>query len=309
MFDVIKKAKKIVILAHQGPDGDAIGSAMAMYYAIKKLGKDVTVILEYIPKCFEFLPHIDKVKQQATKKYDLVICVDSANVERVYGYNDVVDEENLVINIDHHMTNSEYGKYNYVEKDSPACCQTIYQLFKEWNVEITEDIMKAIICGILTDTNGFLYSSVNKTTFEIAAEIREKLEIFPIYNNLIYCKTMPQYKLQKLIMKRLKIYENGQIAFAYLTKNDLKRYHAEKGDYEGLVNIGRNIDGVKVSFLIREVDDGYQVSLRSKDIDVNKIANKFEGGGHKCAAGIKTKMPFFKLKNQLFEEIKKELKK
>lgn len=308
MIDLINNSKNIVLLAHESPDGDAIGSVLAFYTFLKSINKNVDMIFPKIPNNFLNIEDIKYSVTDSSKKYDLGITVDCANKKRIGQVSDIIDRCNKTINIDHHVSNTKYADVNYVKGEIAACCQVIYYLFKEWNVNIDNKIATYLMMGLLTDTNGFMNNDVDKETFLMAAEIKEMgIDINSIYMNYLAIKSMAQIKLMKIVIDRLEFFLDGKIAFSYMTKEDMENVCAKMGDHEGLVNIGRNIEGVEVSVFIRE-DDGYKVSLRSNGIlDVNVIASKFGGGGHPMAAGIKFNDNFKETKDNIISEIIKGL--
>lgn len=309
IFDEIKIANKILLLAHENPDGDAIGSLMAMYHMLKDLGKDVLVVVPEIPPAFLYLNGINNILSKTDDTFDLGIVVDCANKERIGQINNEFSNCKKTIVIDHHISNSRYGDINYVEEVTASCTQVLYYLFKKWNINITNDIGEAIITGCLTDTSGFRNNNVDKNTFMMAAELMDiGIDINKIYYLAVSKKSMAQYLLMKMTLDRLEMFEDGKIAFSYISEEDFANVGALPGDHEGLVDLGRNIGGVEVSIFMRE-DDGYRISFRSNgNIDVNEIAKKFGGGGHKMAAGAKIDGDFKETKNKVLLEIKKEFK-
>ena len=310
IWKLINDSNSILVLAHESPDGDAIGSALAVYEMVTNLGKKVDVIIPEMPETFNYLDSVNEVKIKTDDNYDLAIVVDCANAERIGQTNNEFSRCKKSIIIDHHISNYMYGDLNYVEGTTSSCCQVLYYLFKDWKVEITKKIGNALITGCLTDTNGFRNNDVDKNTFLMAAELLDcGIEIYKIYYQAISKKSMPRYMLVKMTLDRLEMLEDGKIAFSYISQEDMENVGAKKGDHEGLVDLGRNIGGVEVSVFMRE-DDEYRVSLRSTGrVNVNEIAKKFGGGGHKMAAGIKIKDSFKETKEKVINEIIKELNK
>ena len=178
----IKKAKKTVILTHESPDGDAIGSSMAVYLALKNNNKDVDVIIPEMPRTFDFLPRVNEVKKESdVEKYDLAIALDCADLKRLNGFATYFENARKTIVIDHHSINTMFGQYNYVDPVAPACAQILFGILEYFGVEITKEIGTCLITGIITDTGGFKYSNVTADTFEFAANMLEKALIFLIY--------------------------------------------------------------------------------------------------------------------------------
>lgn len=309
----IRKAEKIVILTHEQPDGDAIGSSLAMRLALKKVGKDVDVIIPEHSRLFDFLPGMKEVKTESNiKNYDLAISVDCSDLNRLAGGEEYFETANRKIEIDHHGKNSMFGDINFVNPASPACCEVLIGMFEYFGVDITKEIGTCLVTGIITDTGGFRYSGVTAETFEFTAELlRKGVKVSDIYKRVLDTKTRSNFELNKLIVDRMEILEDGKVTFTYITCEDEENVNAEPGDHEGLVEIGRDIEGVEVSIFIRELENktGYKVSLRSNDyVNVSDICALYSGGGHLRAAGCKISGTRDEVKNKLLKEIKKVLK-
>lgn len=311
MYELIKKCNNILVITHESPDGDAIGSAMATYYMLKDIGKTVDIVIPEVPETFLFMNDINKVLTKSDKEYDLAIILDCANKARIGEINQEFSRCKQSIVIDHHMSNVPYGTLNHVEPNTPACCQVLYYLFKNWNIKITTQIGEALLSGMLTDTSGFRNNDTNRETFIMAAELADMgINVYKIYYLVLSKKTMAQYLLMKMTLDRLELLDNGKIAFSYISEEDMANVGAKMGDHEGLVDLGRNIGGVEVSIFMREAKDCYRISLRSNGkVNVNTVAQKFGGGGHKMAAGIKTTGNFKETKENIINAIKEELSK
>lgn len=310
IFELINDSKSILLLTHETPDGDATGSVMGFYHMLTSINKTVDVVMPEVPETFKFLDSINNIVDKSDKEYDLVIVVDCANKERVGQINDEFSRCKKSIAIDHHTSNNGYCDINYVEEDTAACCQVIYYLFKEWNIKINKNIGEALVTGLLTDTAGFRNDNVNKDSYYMAADMLDcGINMHKLYYNVLSKKSMSQYLLMKMVLDRLELYCDGKIAFSYLSKEDLENVDAKVGDHEGLVDLGRHINGVEVSIFMRE-DDGYRISFRSNElVDVNKLAAKFNGGGHKMAAGARVNSSFKETKDALIDETMRVLNK
>ena len=165
----IEKAKKIVILTHENPDGDAIGSSLAMYIALKNINKQVDVIIPEHSKIFDFLPGAEDIKESSQEDYDLAISVDCADIKRLNGWSNYFEDAKTTISIDHHGSNKMFADYNYVDPVSPACAQILIVVLQFLGIEITKEIGNCLLTGIITDTGGFNYPGVTSETFEFAA--------------------------------------------------------------------------------------------------------------------------------------------
>lgn len=288
IIEQIKNADKIAIMAHENPDGDAIGSCLGMYMALKNTGKDVDVIIPEYARIFDFMPNITESIREGRKNYDLVISLDCASQKRLADPTKAFENAKTTIAIDHHVVNSMYADYNYVDPVAPACCQILIKVLRYWNLEIDKNIGTCLLAGLITDTGGFAYEGVTSETFEMVAWLLDKgINISSIYKRVFQTKSKTSFELSKIATSRINFYEDGKIAFTYITKEDEEKCGAEIGDYEGCVEIGRDIEGVEVSIFLRETDfGGYKVSMRSnKYVNVSDICLMFGGGGHIKAAG------------------------
>lgn len=312
ILEEIKKAEKIVIVTHENPDGDAVGSSLAMKIALKQLGKEADVIMEECPRAYRFLPEADKIQKETDiKEYDLAISVDASDFKRVIGGKKYFETAKRKIVIDHHSSNSMFGDYNFVNPVSPACCEIILEMCNYFGIEINIELGTCIIAGIITDTGGFQYSGVTAETFEFAAELlRKGVNIPEVYKKALKTRTKASFELSRLATERLEFLENGKVTFTYINCEDEEKVHSEEGDHEGIVEAGRDIEGVEVSIFLREKKDanGYKVSLRSNEyVNVSDVALMLGGGGHIKAAGCFVQGTVEEVKNKIMAEIKKVL--
>lgn len=307
----INKANSIVILTHKNPDGDAIGSSLATYHCLKNIGKNVDLIIPEIPRAFNILPGIENAKKESdVKSYDLAISLDAATIKLLNGWSNYFDDAKMKVVIDHHSSNSMYGDLNYVDPSSPACAQTLYEMLQYYNFEINVDIGSCIMAGIITDTGGFQYPDVSTETFDIASELMAKgVNISRLYKKTLDNHSRASFELKRIANDRLEFLEDGKVTFTYITKEDEDKVHAEVGDYDGIVNEGRNIEGVEVSVFIHEIDEGFKASLRSNEyVDVSDVCMMFGGGGHLRAAGTNISGTIPEIKEKLLNEIRRHLK-
>lgn len=286
ILDLIKNSQNIVILAHEKPDGDAVGSSLTIYNTLINLNKNVDIVLQDVPKRFEFLKNYDKIQEDTDKSYDLGIVLDCSKQSRIGDKSGIFSRCKKTICIDHHATNENYCVINYVIPESSSCCQVLYYLYKDLNIPVDRVIGEALLLGLLTDTNGYANNNVDSKTLQMAEELMTiGVDHYKIYSEALRYETIEKYQLDKIARERLTFYTDGKIAYTYITKEDMEKTNASEGDHEGLVEIGRNILGVEVSLFVRE-DDGYRYSLRSNGkVDVSEIANMYNGGGHKMSAG------------------------
>ena len=307
----IKKSKNIVIVTHENPDGDAVGSSLAMYHALKGLKKNVDIIIPEYAKCFNELPGIDEVIKESDKVYDLAISLDAATDKLLNVWVKYFREADQRIVIDHHSTNTMFGDINYVDLSAPACAQVVYMLIKHYRWKITPEIGTCIMAGIITDTGGFQYSGVSRDTFNIAAELLDAgVNISKVYKKVFDTKTKSSFELRRIALDRMEFLEDDKIAFTYVTNEDERMVNAGVGDYEGIVSEGRSIEGVEVSIFLHELKDGeFKISLRSNSyVNVSDVCIMFGGGGHIRAAGAKMTADPLVIRDKVVNEVKRQLK-
>ena len=308
----IQKVEKIVILTHESPDGDAVGSSLAMKLILEKLEKKADVIIPEYSRLFNFLPSAEEIMiDSEIKNYDLAISVDCATLKRM-AKKEYFENAKSTIVIDHHGSNTMYGDLNYVNPASPACCEVIAGMVKSYEIDITKDIGTCLMTGIITDTGGFRHVGITPETFEFTADlIRLGVDVPDIYKRTLNTKTRANFELTKKVMDRMEILEDGKVTFTYMNKQDEEEVGAEPGDHEGLVEIGRDIEGVEVSMFIRqkENEDAYKISMRSGNkVNVSDICFLFGGGGHPRAAGALIQGNVEQVKEKLMKEVRKALK-
>ncbi|WP_176461602.1 DHH family phosphoesterase [Anaeromicrobium sediminis] len=287
IIDVIKESNKIIILPHIMPDGDTIGSSMALCLALKRLGKDVKIIVdEPLPDNIKFI-EFEAIDEHVNEfQYDLCIAIDCSDTERLGNRRRYLN--GCTINIDHHITNNFYGKYNLVNPKAAATGEIIYDLIKALNVDMDKKIATCIYTALSTDTGSFKYDNTTSKTHRIVAELIETgISVNSINVELYQNKPINKVKLLKDVINTIKFYYDGKVSIMHVTQKMLANNKMALSDTDGLIEIGRDIWGVEVSILLKELEEKkVKVGLRSKyDVDVSKIAEIFGGGGHKKAAG------------------------
>ncbi|MFR7874198.1 MAG: DHH family phosphoesterase [Christensenellales bacterium] len=311
ILEEIKKAESIVILTHENPDGDAVGSSIAMYLGLKELGKTPDIIIPEFPRAFENLPGIENIKKESDiENYDLAIALDTASIKMLNGYSKYFEDAKTKIVIDHHSSNTMFGDYNYVDQDSPACAQLLLVLFNYLNIEVSKEIGTDILAGIITDTGGFRYDGVTAETFELVAGLCQKgVKVSKVYQKVFASTSKSKFFLHRIALDRLELLDNEKIAFTYITKKDENSVGAENGDYDGIVEQGRDIEGVEISIFLRETEKGIKASLRSKDyVNVSELCRIFGGGGHIRAAGCTIPGTIEQVKTQILNQARAMLK-
>lgn len=307
ILEEIDKAESIVILTHENPDGDAIGTGLALYHALKQYGKNPDIIIPEYPRTFEFLPGAEEIKKESDiEKYDLAISVDCATMKMLNGFSNYFENATVKVSIDHHSSNTMFGDINYVSPDAPACAQILLVVLEYFKIEITKEIGTCILTGIITDTGGFKYSGVTAETFEFVAWLLNKgINVSKIYRKVLQTKTRANFELNRIAADRLEFFEGGKVAFTYITKEDEEKVNAENGDHEGIVETGRDIEGVEVSVFLRQTDKGCKVSMRSNEyVNVSDVCILLGGGGHIRAAGATMQCTIEQAKEKILRQIK-----
>jgi len=311
IIEEIDKAKSIVILTHEMPDGDAIGSSLALYAGLKQLGKDVDVIIPDYSKTFDFLPNSNEIKKEGrNENYDLAIALDCGDIKRLNGFANYFEDANSKISIDHHSSNTMFADYNFVNPMAPATAQILIIILESLGVIIDKEIGTCLLTGIITDTGGFKYKGVTAETFEFVAELLARgVNVSDVYKKVLQTISKTRFSLMQIAMNRIEFLENGKLTFTYITKEDEEKVGAGTNDHDGIVEMARDIEGVEVSIFLRETNDGYKISLRSNEyVNVSDICLMFSGGGHIRAAGGNINLPFEQAKAKIIEECKKHLK-
>ncbi len=309
----IEKARSIVILVHDNPDGDAIGAALAMKIALKQWNKKADVIIPEYPEEFKDLPGIEEIIAESEKKnYDLAIALDSGSTKQLHGYDEYFTTARNTLVIDHHYSNQMYGDLNYVDGNCPACCQLLIPIFKYFGIEIDKDMAANLLAGIITDTGGFRYEQVSADTFEFVAELIDLgVKISDLYSKVFATKSKSKFLLHQIAMNRYEFLFDGKVAYTYITKEDEKEVGAKEGDHNGIAELGRDVEGVEVSIFLRETGKNQiKGSLRSKSyVNVANLASLFGGGGHiRAAAFTQENTNIERVRDQLLMQLKGLLK-
>ena len=311
IYKEIKNAESFVILTHENPDGDAIGSATAMAMVLKNMGKSIVdIYLKEYPEIYKFVPGTELIKSEAQKtNYDMAIVLDCSSLERVNVlYRDLFENALIKVQIDHHNKNAMFADYNIVNPVSPACTQILSSSFDYLGIEITKEIATSIITGIITDTCGFSTKETSADSFEFASTaLNMGVNVSKVYRDAFNKISKPRFEIQKLAQNRLEFLENGKIAYTYITKEDEKNIGTQNGDLATIVEIGKNIEGVEVSVFIYEKEDGsFKASIRSNEyIDSSAVCLSLGGGGHLRAGGVILHMSLEEAKDMIIKEIKK----
>ena len=311
VLEHLKKSNKVLLTTHTNPDGDAIGSLIAMGLTLVALNKEISLYTEEpVPAVYHFISSAHHIVHNIKDvgSYDTAIILDCSSLERIGNACTVVCKIPVLINIDHHISNNRFGSLQLIDIKACAAAEIVYYLVKKLAVPISKSIASAIYTGILTDTGSFKFSNTNKAAFEICAEMTT-LGAEP---SIIAQKLYGQYpfariKLLNLALNTIEISENRKLSIMLLTQEMFKNTDTRMEDGNNFVDYAKNIKDVKIAALIQELGNGkkgksFHISLRSDEtVDVAKLAASFGGGGHARAAGFDTQLTFSAIKTELLK--------
>jgi phosphoesterase RecJ-like protein len=296
--NALQAASSWLIVTHERPDGDALGSAFAMAHILEALGKSWTfLVAEELPSRFHFLPWRTRARQITSADagcFSHIVAVDCADERRFAQVSAAFAEGAQVVNVDHHQTNPRYGFATYVDPEAAATCELIYHIAQQFQVPMHTDLAVCLYTGILTDTGGFCYPSTTSSVHQIAAQlIACGVRPYDVAEATLESRSRAQMTLLQMALKNLSISADGRYAFIFVDRQMLSAAGANEDDVEGLVEFARSVDTVEIGVLLRErVDGTVKASLRSKrHVDVAQIAALFDGGGHARAAGCELSGP------------------
>ena len=313
IVQTIRDSDTICIVGHIRPDGDCIGSQLGLALALKNAGKRVTVWNEDpMPRKLAFLDPdhlLDTPKPGRT--FDCVIATDCASFERLGKVGERIQDRQVLINIDHHVSNTRYGDLNWIADEEPSTGELIYRLLQSGHWPITPEIADCLFTAVSTDTGSFQYPSTRPATYHVAAHLVERgANLEKICNEVYQSFPLSRVRLLRHVYNRFKLTHDDQIAYFWLRKIDYARTGAGPDDSEGLIDHIRAIEPVVVACVFEEMKpDLTRVSLRSKSekVNVSDIASRFGGGGHPAAAGARIPGRPMTTQRQVINAIKKAL--
>jgi len=289
----VESRDRFLVVSHVHPDGDAVSSTLAVGWLLHRLGKTFAMAnADPVPRKFADLWRSGTIVRPSSTtdfaRYEHIIAVDCAEYSRIGCVRDCFAENRVLLNIDHHATNDRYGDVNLVNAQSGATVEIIYDLIKKFDVQWDRDIASLIYTGLLTDTGGFRYANTSPKVFSVAAEmLNYGVEASHLAEKYLEQMSYPQFALLQRALPGLSFTPDRRIAWLTITRQDMTDTGARNEDTEGLVNYPRNIEGVEVGILFKEIaEEEIKVSLRSSGrADAALIAKSFGGGGHARAAG------------------------
>jgi bifunctional oligoribonuclease and PAP phosphatase NrnA len=313
ILETVREHKTFCIVGHVRPDGDCIGSQLALGMALRNEGKKVTCWNEdAVPHKYKFLdPEGLLQKPKAGKKFDCVIATDCASFPRLGKAGKYTLNRKILINIDHHESNPRYGDVNWVSAREPSCGELIYRLLKVARWPITKPIADNLFAAVSTDTGSFQYSTTRPGTFHTGAELVTRgADLATICDEVYQSYPLSRARLLRHLYNKFKLTDHDRIAYLWLKTKDFTRTGAESNDTEGLIDHIRAIEPVIVACVFEELEPELtRISLRSKSprVNVNEVAAQFGGGGHMAAAGARIPGKPLAVQRQVIAAVKRAL--
>jgi len=313
MIEVLRKAPTVALFSHVSPDGDCVGSMLAIGLALEKMGKEVFFYNpDPVPNYLTFLPGASRIRRGMPDPLPKVLVfVDCTDLQRVNLSMSEISPESTILNLDHHISNQFFGHFNWVDARASATAEIALTLINRLGVDIDRDLATNLYTAIVTDSGCFQYSNTTSETHRLTAELMDVgLDLLLIHHNIFDQKPLAQIKLLQHALNGLEIRADGQLAVMILSLEDFRSCGAEQELSEGLVNHARSIAGVEVAVLLKEVGpQEIKGGLRSNLwLNVNEIAAQFGGGGHKRAAGCTLKLPLAEAKQSITTVIEEALR-
>jgi phosphoesterase RecJ-like protein len=292
---LLRSEKTFLILTHFRPDGDAVGSQLALALLLKDLGKQVaTWNDDEVPVKFHFLPGSGTITKPPAepRDFDVVIAIDASTWQRVGTAAQKIKSRKHFINIDHHVSNDKFAEINWIVPDAPASGQIAFDLIKRGGFKLTRDIAACLFAAISTDTGSFTYANTTAECLRVAAElVQTGIDVGEVCRHIYESYPYARLQLLQMALADIKLAHSKRVAYYWVTNEMYEESGAKREDTEGLIDYARSIEGVYVAILFEELPEPNKVriSLRSKHpkVDVNSIARRFGGGGHHEAAGAR----------------------
>jgi bifunctional oligoribonuclease and PAP phosphatase NrnA len=306
IVSLIRSRERFVLSSHARPDGDSIGSQMAMAYALRELGKEVVIVnADPAPPPLQQFPGVGSiiVAPRVDGDADAAIIMECGDLGRT-GVEGL--DRFFVVNIDHHPGNTSYGAINWFDPGAAACGEMVFELVRALGVRLTVDIATHIYMAILTDTGSFHYSSISPRTFDICREaLVAGVDPVAVARNVYDSNNMGRLKLFGAVLGGMQIDQTGRIAIVYLDHEIARAAGGTYEDTEGLINLPLTVKEIEAVVFFKHIEgEQYRVSMRSKgDVDISAVAKEFGGGGHRNAAGCTVTGGIDALQKQFVEKI------
>jgi phosphoesterase RecJ-like protein len=313
IHNLISETNNVLLVAHQNPDGDTLGSVTAMSQMLKNMGKTHSIFcLHEVPTQYKFLPNAHLVSNDPKiweKEYELIITCDASDMAYAGVDTFLEGKTNIppVINFDHHASNKLFGNLNLVITTASSTTEVLFQYMTWNNIEIDADMATSLLNGLITDTGNFSNSGTSKHALSIGSTLIKKgARINQIRTHVITDKKINTFKLWGLVLSRLSKHEKHNITYTYITTQDLLDCNVDDEAASGISNLMNDLKEGKATFVLREREDGtYKVSTRTTrdDFDLSQVAVAFGGGGHKKAAGFSVPGPIDKALETIWKKL------
>jgi phosphoesterase RecJ-like protein len=307
--DALREHDRFLVVTHENPDGDALGSLLAATLALRHLGKDAVMYLPGttpLPGEYDFMPLDDLVREAPADAAERVLlAVDCAKAERI-GDDDAVSGAPLVLDVDHHHDNTRFGDLNLIVADASSTGEVLRDLFDELGIELTPELAEPLYIALVTDTGRFQYANTTPKALRLAAELVDAgANIHAVFQQVYESVDFAKLKLLARALDRAEVLEGGRIVVSYLLRTDFAEVGAAEPYSEGIIDYLRAVEGAELAVLVREqlneAAHAHKGSLRSSidELDVSAIARRFGGGGHRQAAGFSTDLPLEEIVEQI----------
>ena len=311
IVDALQRHDRFLVVTHENPDGDALGSLLAVSLALRQLGKDAVMYLPGetpLPQEYAFMPLADLVRERPADAAERVLlAVDCAKEDRI-GDESVRSGAPLVLDIDHHHDNTRFGDLNLIVADASSTGEVLRDVFAELGVALTPELAEPLYIALVTDTGRFQYANTTPKALRLAAELVEAgADIHAVFQEVYESVEFAKLKLLARALDRAEVLEGGRIVVSYLLRTDFAEVGASEPYSEGIIDYLRAVEGAELAVLVREQLNvgahAHKGSLRSSidELDVSVIARRFGGGGHRQAAGFSTDLPLEEIVQQIRE--------
>lgn len=309
MINLINQSKTVAIFFHINPDGDAVGSSLALKYALEQMGKTVTVFSnDKISEKLEFLDCKVIKTTKITEKFDLAIVVDCPDIKRIGNMINVYKNCKHSVNIDHHLNNLRFADITIVDEKASSTCEILFDIFSKMNVNFTKDISLALYTGLATDSGCFMYN-VTPTIHSKAEFLIKNIDNVEQINFILFRqKKLEEISLYAEAINKLEYYFDNRFAITNITQKDLKKFNTDDNSTIGLIFLLSGLKNIDILCVMCEESNGkYKIAFRSNTTDVCAFASLFGGGGHKFASGCKIYGTKNTVKNKIIEKAKEYL--
>ena len=319
VVDTLRSGERFLLTAHEGPDGDALGSLLAMHHVLRQLGKDSVMFLDAkefpLPVEYRFLPLEEVFHEPPADVVDrTLVFLDCGNIDRM-PVEFLRRDGARVVNIDHHHDNTRFGSVNLVDTEASCTAEIVLDVAKRLGAEITPEIASALYVGLVTDTGKFMYENTGPAAHRMAAELIEAgVDVDDTYRRLYERVPIEKLRLIARALEKIERYDEGRLAVTYISADDYEATGAGEVLTEGIIDFVRALEGTAVAAVIRDKTDGgrsaRKVSLRSTDgtVDVSAIARIHGGGGHRRAAGFGSNLSYAELVEFLRAEVSAQIR-